>query len=185
MKKKTTVVTIALSWSRSACLVRSPPFGIEMYSNSLVLNEQPTIESLQNVCIGRSHRVEFFNDFQILKDDVGYPMHATFVTEEHQRFNFLKRPLQAGPFFRPPGCNVFVAELNFQIRVGVTFVEQEGQEVGRKEYEDGVLDLESPLHTMGEVVKNVIGEPFRRSQSNGVLNQHLISAKADKYFATI
>ncbi len=68
------------------------------------------IESLQNVCIGRSHRVEFFNDFQIWKDYVGYPMHATFVTEEHQHFNFLKRRLQAGPFFRPPGCNVFVAE---------------------------------------------------------------------------
>jgi hypothetical protein len=150
-----------------------------MYSNSLVLNEQATIESLQNVSIARSHRVEFFNDFQILEDDVGYPMHATFVTEEHQRFNFLERRLRAGPFFRPPGCNVFVAELIFQVRVGVIFVEQEGQEVGRKEYEDGVLD------TMGEVVKNVISEPFCRPQSNGVLNQHLIGAKADKYFATI
>jgi hypothetical protein len=156
-----------------------------MYSNSLVLNEQPTIESLQNVCIGRSHRVKFFNDFQILKDDVGYLMHATFVTYEHQRFKFLKKHLQVGPFFLPPGCNVFVAQLIFQIRVGVTFVKQEGQEVGREEYEDRVLDLENPIHTMGEQVKNVIGEPFCRSQSNGVLNQHLIGAKADKYFATI
>jgi hypothetical protein len=67
----------------------------------------------------------------------------------------------------------------------VTFLEQEGQEVGRNEYKDRALDLENPLHTMGELVKNVIGEPFRRYQSNGVLNQHLSGAKADKYFATI
>ncbi len=161
--KNPTVVTIALSWSRSARSVQSPLFGIEMYSNSLVLNEQPTIESLQNVSIRRSHRVEYFNDFKILEDDVGHPMLAALVLEEHQRSNFLERSLQAGPFFRPPGCNVFVAELIYQARVGVTFIEQEGQEVGRKEYKDGALDLENPLHTMGVVVKNVISKPSRRS----------------------
>jgi hypothetical protein len=71
------------------------------------------IESLQNVCIGRSHSVEFFNDFQILKDYVGYPMHATFVTEEHQHFNFLKRRLQAGPFFSTTRLQRFCSRTYF------------------------------------------------------------------------
>jgi hypothetical protein len=68
----------------------SPPFDLINTS----------VQSLQNCSAwARSHRVEFFNDFKILEDNVGYPIHAPYVLEEHQRFNSIREVLEHSIFF--------------------------------------------------------------------------------------
>jgi hypothetical protein len=72
------------------------------------------------------------NDFKILEDKVGCPaMHAAYVLEENQHSNPFEGSLGALHFCGQPSLDVFVGKRILHVCVGVAFIEQEGQKVGR------------------------------------------------------
>jgi hypothetical protein len=89
-------------------------------------------------------------------------MDATYVPEEHHCSNSFERSLGALHFRRQPSLDVSVRKRILHVGAGVTVVEQEGQKVGRKIQQERSLDLESPLHGICEVMKDVNTQPFPR-----------------------
>jgi hypothetical protein len=89
-------------------------------------------------------------------------MHVPYVLEKHQRFNSIEGSLGALHFFRQPSRDVSVGKRILHVCVGVAFVEQQGQKVGKKKYKARALDFESPLNGTCEVVENVITKPLSR-----------------------
>ena len=115
-----------------------------------------------------------------MEDNVGNPMLMAFVLKENQGSNPCEGSLVALHFFRQPILNVFVGERIRHVWIVVAFIEQEGQKVGRKKYQVGGPDLESPLHGTCEVVQNVIKKPLFRCQRKAISNSDNIGAKLDK-----
>jgi hypothetical protein len=106
-------------------------------------------------------------------------MHATFVVEEHHHFNHIDWCLGRLQFFRSLSLNVSVRKRTLQ--VGMTHVEQQGYQVGRKEYQNRALILEGPLQPIGEVVQNAIKKLFLWFQRRCICNSHNIKAKPDEF----